>query len=522
MGMEGGPKGKNRSNQIDILNHSRTKLQRGIQFTTCLAFFTAIGAAAQTNFATLTSDGAWTWYNDPRAVFHNGILYFSYVRNADGRSALSAFNPTNGVKTDLWTSALTQKDDHNNPGLLVKQDGTILAIHARHGTDQFFSYRLSSTNPTTPADWTAEQTIPNSGAGVTYSNPYQLSAEGGRIYDFTRNQNFNPTVLTSTNGGTNWSAPQLFIKNGSGGIRPYVKYASDYTSRIEFLYTDGHPRDVTNSLYHLYYQAGALYKTDGTFVTNFSGLPILHDAGQRGSVIYQYSDAPSADPNDHIATGRAWCWEVVRATNGNPVCLFTVQRDQVTGTNWYDDRIYYCYARWTGTHWQKRFIAQAGRPLYSSEDDYAGGICADPENPNVIYISSNAQNPFNLANTTNVTLRANDRYEIYRGVTADGGLSFSWQAITTNSAKDNLRPYIPRRQTGTPAAIWFRGTYTTFNSYSCEVVGLFPNPVPQPPRVSIINPTAPIIVMTNLVNQLTLAASVIDDGVPQPPTMTKL
>src|SRR4030095_11741258 len=102
----------------------------------------------QTNFAVLTSDGAWTWYNDPRALYHNGILYFGYVRNTDGRSVLSAFNPTNGVKTDLWTSALTQKDDHNNPGLLVKQDGTMLAIHSRHATDQFFSYRLStSTNP---------------------------------------------------------------------------------------------------------------------------------------------------------------------------------------------------------------------------------------------------------------------------------------------------------------------------------------------------------------------------------------
>src|SRR6185295_8652059 len=212
-----------------------------------------------------------------------------------------------------------------------------------------------------------------------------------------------------TNGGTNWSAPQLFIKTGTGNIRPYVKYSSDYISRIEFLYTDGHPRDVANSLYHLYYENGAFYKTDGTFVTNFANLPLLHDQGVRGSVIYQYDPTPSTDPNDHIETGRAWCWEVVRPTNANPVCLFTVQRDLVTGTNWFDDRIYYYYARWTGSAWQKRFIAQAGRPLYSAEDDYAGGICADPQNPNVIYISSNAQDPLNLdlAEGANEALRAN-------------------------------------------------------------------------------------------------------------------
>src|SRR5438105_6377651 len=103
-----------------------------------LTFWLSWPAHAQTNLAILTADGAWTWYNDPRALFHNGNLYFGYVRNTDGKSVLSAFNPTNGGKTDLFTSTRTEKDDHNVAGLLVKQDGTMLAIYARHGTDQFF------------------------------------------------------------------------------------------------------------------------------------------------------------------------------------------------------------------------------------------------------------------------------------------------------------------------------------------------------------------------------------------------
>jgi hypothetical protein len=432
---------------------------------------------AQTNFAILASDGAWTWYNDPRAVFHNGILYFGYNRNADGKTILSAFNPQTGTKTDLFTSTRSQKDDHDVPGLLVKQDGTMLAIYARHGTDHFFACRLSTnTNPISATNWSAEKTIAPTGAGLTYANPFQLSAESGRIYDFSRDLNFNPAVFTSTDGGSTWSAPQLFIKTGSGSIRPYVKYCSDYTQRIDFLYTDGHPRNVTNSLYHLYYQRGSLFKTDGTFVKSFTNLPVIHDSGERGSVIYQYSDANTSDANDHIPTGRAWCWETAYQTNGWPVCVFTVQRDNVTGTNWFDDRIYYYYARWTGTNWQKRFIAQAGRPLFNPEDDYAGGICLDPANPNVVYISSNASNPFNLSDTTGVALRVHQRYEIWRGLTANGGLNFTWTAITANSAKDNLRPYIPRGQTGTPVVIWFRGEYRTYSSYKCQIVGLFNGP----------------------------------------------
>jgi hypothetical protein len=474
---------------------------------------------AQTNFAILAPDGAWTWYNDPRAVFHHGILYFGHVRNADGKSVLSAFNPQTGARTDLITSTRTEKDDHDVPGILVRQDGTMLALYARHGADQFFAYRYSNnTNPISSTNWSAEQTIAATGAGLTYANPFQLSTESGRVYNFSRDLNFNPTVFTSTNGGVSWSAPQLFIQTGTGSIRPYVKYCSDYSQRIDFLYTDGHPRDVTNSLYHLYYQTGSLFKTEGAFLKSFTNLPVLHDSGERGSVIYQYSDTDTSDFNDHIPTARSWCWETAYQTNGAPVCVFTVQRDKMTGTNWFDDRIYYYYARWTGANWQKRFIAQAGRPLFSTENDYAGGICVDPANPNVIYISSNASDPFNLTDITNVTLRANQRYEIWRGITTNGGLTFNWTAITTNSAKDNLRPYIPRGQTGTPVVIWFRGTYTTYNSYACEIVGLFNNPVPTPPKVSLITPASGPVNFTNLNNQLHLLANAIDDGYPAPLT----
>jgi hypothetical protein len=167
----------------------------------CLLLFISPFARAQTNPATLTPDGAWTWYNDPRALYHNGILYFGYVR-ADGRSALSAFNPARGVSTLLFTSSWSETDDHDNAGLLRMQDGRLLAIYAHHSSVNYFNYRTSlSTNPVTPADWSAEQTFTTT-AGVTYSNPYQLATESGLIYNFMRDLNFNPTVTTSTNGRT--------------------------------------------------------------------------------------------------------------------------------------------------------------------------------------------------------------------------------------------------------------------------------------------------------------------------------
>jgi autotransporter-associated beta strand protein len=440
-----------------------------------------VSSHAQTNFATLASDGAWTWFNDPRALFNNGILYFGYNRAADGSAVLSALNLQSGIVTNLWTSSLTLVDDHYVPGLLVKQDGTMLAIYSRHQNDQFFMYRLSTgTNPVTASAWGAEKrnnTGTTVSSGMTYSNPFQLAAESGRIYNFARYLNYNPNVFTSTDGGATWSTPTILIQTGTGGTRPYVKYCSDYNQRIDFFYTDAHPDNTPTSLYDLYYQNGAFYKTDGTFVKNYVDLPILHDSGERGSVIYQYSDTAQSDPNQWIPTGRAWCWEIAYQTNGAPFCVFQVKVDNVTGTSWSDARIYYYYARWTGTNWQKKFIAQAGRPLYNGQPDYGGGMCLDPQDPNTIYISTDAANPFDLTTTTNVPLGAD--YQIWKGVTADGGLTFTWQAITGSSTVDNLRPYIPRRFGGEPCVLWFRGTYVSYTSFNCSIVGLFTTAVPS-------------------------------------------
>jgi hypothetical protein len=445
-----------------------------------IASFCASQASAQTNFATLAADGAWTWFNDPRAVYNNGALYFGYNRAADGKVVLSTLNLQTGAISNLWTSTLTETDDHDLPGLLTRQDGKMLAIYSRHQTDQFFTCRLSSSsNPVSAADWGPEQrnnTGTNASSGMTYSNPFQLGAEGGKIYNFARYLNYNPNVFVSTDGGSTWSAPQILIQTGTGSTRPYVKYCSDYNSRIDFLYTDAHPDNYTCSLYHMYYQGGSFYQTDGTFMTNFAGLPILHDAGQRGSVVYQYNAAASSDPNQWIATARAWCWETAYQTNGYPVCVFQVKVDNVTGTNWSDARIYYYYARWTGAAWQKQFIAHAGRPLYNGQPDYGGGICTDPQEPNTVYISTDAANPFDLTTTTNVLLGAN--FQIWKGTTTNGGLNFNWQPITGSSRVDNLRPYIPRRFGGEPCVLWFRGTYTSYTSFNCSIVGLFTTQVP--------------------------------------------
>lgn len=495
--------------------------------TLVFLLITHAGALAQTSPRPLVNDGAWCWFGNPRAVFKDGQVYFGYVRYADGRVGLNTFDPQSGISSNLWLSVMAQKDDHDNPALLELADGRMLALYARHGSEKVLYYRVSGDSQTAlAANWGPELSFTNTTANVTYANPYQLAAETNRIYNFMRNLNFNPTFITSDSSATNWSAPQILIRTGTGGTRPYVQYCSDFDRRIDVLYTDGHPSDMGyNSLYHIYYRDGALYKTDGTFLKYLTNAPLLHDSGERGSVIYAYSTAPSSDPGDHIQNGRAWSWDIACQSNGAPVVAFTVQVTNVMGSTWTGDRIYYYYARWTGSGWQKRFIAHAGRPLYDTQRDYAGGISLDDRNPNVVYISSNAADPFNLADLTNVPLRAASRYEIFRGVTTDGGLTFSWEAVTTNSIVDNLRPYCPRRNPYPVGVLWYAGTYTSYTAWNTAVYGIFAtNLVPvtvapnAPPVASLLSPSVTPLVLTNLSNRLQLRASVTDDGQPGPLT----
>ena len=92
------------------------------------------------------------------------------------------------------------------------------------------------------------------------ANLFQLSAEGGTIYNYCRNQNFNPSIYTSTDGGFGGPPPSFSSSPARAASDLYMKYASDNVGRVDFLYTDGHPRDIANSLYHLYYTTGRFTK----------------------------------------------------------------------------------------------------------------------------------------------------------------------------------------------------------------------------------------------------------------------
>jgi hypothetical protein len=314
------------------------------------------------------SDGAWTWFNDPRAISVGGTPVVGAISSAGELLVYDAdATPT---PVDLRGSTF-QLDDHANPSFLVRSsDSKIIAFAAAHDGSGFYTYLSANAND--PSAFGAETNIDSQLGkdGYSYTNPIQLTGEtNDPIYVFFRANDGTSDQYwysKSTDQGATWGTPVQVLENDgdnvNGDYPPYVKMVQNGDSRIDFFCTDGHPRDTaTNSIYHFYYEAGAFKKIDGTTLT----LPIL----------------PSTDLDKIYdgSTNRAWIWDCAVDGSGNPVCAYAI-----FGTT---NSARYRYARWNGTSWDDHFVCGAGGYLYAVEEYYAGGITIDPDDVDVVFCS---------------------------------------------------------------------------------------------------------------------------------------
>jgi hypothetical protein len=406
-------------------------------------------------------NGAWSWFEDERAIVDTsaGKILVSSVANASGSGGAARHGDVEVAALDLASGSVSrftlsdalQADDHNSAALWIRPDGRYLAMYARHGSDNFSRYRIS-TNPGSISSWGAEQTF-NNGAGTTYSNLHYLPNDNGgagRLYNFTRSIGFDPNLLTSNNHGTTWSLGGRLLAEGGNTDRPYVRYFSD-GQRIHFITTERHPRDFDNSIYHGYVQNGQLFNSAGAVrdANLFDGTGVAPASLTRVFATgTQFSDTTMR---------RAWTIDVAIDDAGLPYAVFQARANDSNQ----DHRFF--YARFDGTSWSVHELAKAGGFLYAAEDDYTGLAALVPGDPNRLFISTK------IDPRTDVTM---GRYEIFEGTTTNGGASWAWTPITLNSAVDNLRPIVPEWDDEHTALLWMRGRYTTYINYDLDIVGL--------------------------------------------------
>ncbi|HEY2945716.1 MAG TPA: BNR-4 repeat-containing protein, partial [Vicinamibacteria bacterium] len=238
------------------------------------------GASTLRTPIVLNDDGGWCWFQDERALVVAGRLVFGSV--AAGRSDPSRRDAVEATSVDLATGARTRfrlsakpvekagrYDDHDAPAFVVRGDGRLLAVWAGHGYDNQVLSRVS-LRPSDATAWSEERAfVPSPSSSITYSNLHRLAGERGRIYDFFRglDNRFKPSVAWSDDEGESWKTGGVVIDVPAAfRHRPYVKYVSDAQDTVHLAYTEGHPRDFDNSLYHAFYRKGALHRSDGTVI----------------------------------------------------------------------------------------------------------------------------------------------------------------------------------------------------------------------------------------------------------------
>jgi hypothetical protein len=238
-----------------------------------------------------------------------------------------------------------------------------------------------------------------------------------------------------------------------------VKYCSNGHDTIHFVYTEGHPRDFDNSLYHVFLRGGQFHRLDGSVIGSLArGLTCPED----GTVIFR-GDAQNV----------AWPSDVHLFADGRPCVVYSVQKNS-GGLKSADARAgqdhRYRYAWWEGGKWHDHEIGHGGTRLYPGEDDYTGNICLDPSQLGTVYFSTNAD-PVTGQPLVSAA-DAQRHYEIYRGHTDNGRQTWKFEPLTRDSVQDNLRPIVPKSDRSYAAVLWFRGTYSTYRSYETQVVAL--------------------------------------------------
>lgn len=399
---------------------------------------TAFAQKTASDYKIVANDAAWCWFSDPRAVYHKGeqeSIYYGYI-NSKGDVMISKRNQNNGGVQNYTLHKQLQVDDHNVPSILFLPDGRLMAFYTEHN-GRFFIRK--SKNPEDITSWEPERVIPFGGKRITYSHPVMLKEENNRIYMFWRGSDWRPSFSFSDDLGETWSPAQALIASQGANNRPYLKVASDNKGRIDFAFTDGHPAvEPMNSVYHMYYEKGNFYQTNGDRLASLEQAPLEHSKVKK---VY-----------DGTQTGiRAWISDITLDRNKRPILVYTRYPSDT------DHR--YHYAAWDGKKWNDEEMTAAGPAMTivpagekNRETFYSGGISLDHQSPVNVYLSRQINGIFELEHW-----RKNAK---------------GWKItpLTGKSAIHNMRPYVVAENgRNKPVLLWMTGNYHHYTNFKTDL-----------------------------------------------------
>ena len=148
-----------------------------------ISFYRCSGTRSS-QIITFKKNGGWCWFQDERAILHQGILLIGSIADSsgydgnqiDGNIEITAYDlNTNSHMGTCVLHTNLEGDDHNAPALLMLNDDRVLAVYSKHGTDSHIRYRMTKM-VSDYLDWESEVIVTRD-AGVTYSNLHFLENE---------------------------------------------------------------------------------------------------------------------------------------------------------------------------------------------------------------------------------------------------------------------------------------------------------------------------------------------------------
>jgi hypothetical protein len=278
--------------------------------------------------------------------------------------------------------------------------------------------------------------------------------EEGRLYNFFRGINYDPSFVTSSDGGESWGDPTHVIHSEvEGRQRPYARYAGNGTDAIAISFTDAHPRDFGNGIYYALFRERAFFRADGSRIRSIADGPLRPSEAER---VFR-GGGGAGRGHDLSAERSAWTSAIALDANGHPHIAYTLYLSNA------DHR--YRLAHWDGTAWIDREIAYGGSCLYDHESSYTGLVALDPVDPTNVVISTDVD--------PTTGKQTGGRHEIYRArVEADDQTAhIAWEPLTRASPVRNIRPVVARGD-GHRAVIWLRGDYVSYTDYQLDAVGV--------------------------------------------------
>ena len=243
----------------------------------------------------MVGDGGWSWFGDPRAVYFSGRHRRTYVGwvSREGNLMVASFDHRSRHIERFVLRYGLSVDDHNSPGLLMRENGRLTVFYMGPGRGHMY-YRRSSTRKTSRA-----------GAPSVRCPRTRPATSGTRIPTrCTSAREAHVPVLARGAVVAGVLAPrrdqQLDARaHAPAHPRPAAVLQVPQRRRAKHPHRlhRGKPRQLRQQRLLPALSSDAFYRADGTRVAGIRSLPLAPREGDR-----VYDSRPSGV--------RAWVWDV--------------------------------------------------------------------------------------------------------------------------------------------------------------------------------------------------------------------